>query len=126
MRGFDNRLTSSSSLAKEWADNENTVPLFMALAKEMASVSESKNAKILFVLAHHMLNYGKGPTQMDLDVRAGLEKAGFAVLDTYELVNEEVNKGRDLFIEDGHWNEEGHKLIADAIRNDFVKRRWLE
>jgi len=85
--------------------------LTIALIDEMRNIAESRNAKFMIVATDRWWNSRSGETYNDfINI---LRTKGFLVLDV------EAMPGFDpelmLISNDGHWNQAGHKFVADKI-----------
>jgi hypothetical protein len=45
--------------------------------------------------------------------------------DVSQSVDFAVQDGRDVLASDGHWNEQGHALIAQKLAEHFQKTRYI-
>ena len=55
------------------------------------------------------------------------QDGGFALLDLTPALRREDRGilGEPYFVRDGHWNEVGHRVSAEAVRAWLAERRWL-
>lgn len=106
--------------AASWRDADS-VPLFLALVRRIDEVCREHGARLLVLVA------GKAPRPEDRDrVLAGLARAGIPLLDVAELFARHPGPESRLFAEDGHWNGEGHRAVAEAAARELATRGWPE
>ena len=85
--------------------------LTIALIDEMRNIAESRKAKFMIVTTDRWWNHPSRETYKDLI--NSLQSEGFLVLDVESMPGFEPEVM--LIPNDGHWNQAGHKFVAEKI-----------
>ena len=95
--------------------------LTIALIDEIRNIAESRNTKFMIVATDRWWNSPSGETYKDFINT--LQNEGFLVLDVESIsgFDPEVM----LIPDDGHWNQAGHKFVAEQIKALIEHRQLL-
>lgn len=118
-------LVPRSACAEAWREEDDTRELLVALLVEMERVARDAGARALVALAYPRERAVAPATDEERDVREALESRGLAVLDLHAPFARAAAAGRSPFVDDGHWNPEGHALVAEAIAERLRAEGWL-
>ena len=88
---------------------------YVALVKRMQQLCDERDVPLVVVLAYAMGRREHGPTPREEMARDGLAQAGVEVIDSLDLFEDERH-----YAEDGHWNAEGHRVLAQRIAQRLV------
>jgi lysophospholipase L1-like esterase len=99
----------------------DTFRLTIALLDEMRNVAESRNAKFLIVATDR---WWDGPAEETYDhFIQVIQEEGFLVLNVESMPG--FNEEEMLIPDDGHWNQSGHKFVAEQIKGLVEKRKLI-
>lgn len=96
--------------------------LTLAILDEMRKLAESKNAKFMIVSNDRWWNLTSEDTYEDFV--AALQREGFLVLDVEAMPG--FNRDAMLIPDDGHWNTQGHRFVAEQIANFLSSHQLLD
>jgi lysophospholipase L1-like esterase len=96
--------------------------LTIALIDEMKSIAESKKAKFMIVTTDRWWNSPSRETYADFINT--LRTEGFLVLDVESMPG--FDPEIMLIPDDGHWNQAGHKFVADKIKAFIESSKLLD
>jgi lysophospholipase L1-like esterase len=94
--------------------------LTLALIDEMRNIAESRNAKFMIVATGRWWNSPSEGTYEDFI--STLRTEGFLVLDVESMSG--FDPKEMLIPDDGHWNQAGHKFVAEKIK-EFIETNQL-
>jgi hypothetical protein len=98
----------------------DTVPLYLALVRRIDQVAREHGATCLVVVT------GRPPRPADrARVLSGLARAAIPAIDVDEALTHAMHQGARVFAADGHWNPEGHRIVAEQIIEAIRTHRWL-
>ena len=123
LSGYEKAKVSSvqaSSAVPDVSTKSEPFRLTTALLDEIRNIAESRNAKLMIVTTDRWWNSRSNETYADF-IKT-LEAEGFLVLDVESMpgFDPEVM----LIPDDGHWNQAGHKFVADSVE-DFIQSNRL-
>jgi len=95
--------------------------LTIALIDEMRNIAESRNAKFMIVSTDRWWNYPSEETYNDFVTT--LQGEGFLVLDVESMPGFDAEEM--LIPDDSHWNQAGHKFVAEKIKTFIEKYQLL-
>lgn len=109
-------------------DTMDPVILFTALVRRMAAECAQREVPFFVVLAYDGGQLLSVTRERDWRIRAALKEARIPTLDTfYSNFHTRARAGENLYHADGvHWNERGHEVIADELREMLAKNGWLD
>ncbi len=110
---------ASSPVSGVSAEKED-FKLTIALIDEMRNIAESKKAKFMIVATDRWWDSSSGGTYKDF-INA-LQNEGFLVLDVESMPG--FDPEEMLIPNDGHWNQSGHKFVAEKIKA-FIEMQQL-
>ena len=105
--------------------DEAAIVLAEEILKEMNKQVKSSAAEFVVVMVPYRAHLKKLPDNVYSAILDFCDREGIRCIDPYAGFFEDYRKGNKLFFEhDKHWNESGHKLIAEEIY-DYLMREKL-
>jgi len=95
--------------------------LTIALIDRMKKIAEAKHAKFMIVSNPRWWNAPSGTNYEDFV--AAMQNNGLLVLDVESMPGFDANKM--LIPDDGHWNQSGHKFVAEEVESFILKYNLL-
>ena len=96
--------------------------LTITLIDEMKNIAESRNAKFMIVTTERWWNSRSGETYKEFINT--LRTEGFLVLDVESMPS--FDPEVMLIQDDGHWNQAGHKFVAEQIEGFIESNRLID
>lgn len=110
----------ANSPAKNISSEKEDFKLTIALLDEIKKIAESRKAKFMIVATDRWWNSTSGGTYKDFINT--LQDNGFLVLDVESMPG--FDSEEMLIPNDGHWNQAGHKFVAEKIKA-FIESNGL-
>ncbi|MBX3464367.1 MAG: hypothetical protein KF830_14455 [Planctomycetes bacterium] len=113
----------AQSFASAWRDRDPT-PLFRALARRLAAGVEAAGARLLALVEHPPSPAPEPAGPLATAVLQALDEAGVASLDLLPVFTAERRHWPHQRLPCGHWSAAGHRIVADAVRQELERRGW--
>ncbi len=128
-------LDGRQELVGKAAHNMPAIELTCRLCREIQSEASKAGTRVIFILNPNLsLPDAQGMNSLPAEdsfyaaFRACLEAYGMEFLDlrpVFESLLRQEPKKQITFTHDAHWNAEGHKAVAEAIREHLVSKRYV-
>ena len=105
-------------------EDDDEVKLFVSLIRRLHAEVTSDGAQLLTVLVHPAIATSSERVRHER-AAAALFRAGVEVVDVGAPFEAAAAEATGLYLPDGHWSPSGHRLYAQIVEQEVVRRGWL-